>query len=105
MAMHLDVIQMSFIRYWLFKFILIKYQKVPSQWYHKHHDISSYWQLNCLFNNLVMLTTKKESKHGITDPLRRESKGDGGFPSQRASNVESITILYYFVSCKACKIM
>ena len=37
--------------------------------------VSNYRQFNCLFNSLPRLTSKKTSKHRITDPLWGESTG------------------------------
>ena len=56
---------------------------------HERYGVSNHRQLDCLFNSLPMLT-KQISKLNITASLLRESTGDGGFPSQSASNAESI---------------
>ena len=46
---------------------------------------------SCLFRRLRRLTSKEISKLRITGPLWRESTGDRWFPSQNASNAESVS--------------
>ena len=53
------------------------------------HGISNHQQLNCLFKNLSSLTTKEISKLCIGSLCDGNTSVTGGFPSQRASNVES----------------
>ena len=76
-----------------------------SLWKHWSTNVFSCWtqivillirQLNCLFNSMFRLTTQKHLKLCITGPLLGESCSDQcGFPSQRASNVESITMWWH----------
>ena len=47
---------------------------------HEHHDVSNHWQLDCSFNSLFRLTTKKISELHITDPLWGESTSDWWIP-------------------------
>ena len=54
---------------------------IPSQWYHECHDVWNHQQFNCLYNRLFKQASKKTSKL-VT----------GGFPSQRVSNVEIISM-------------
>ena len=63
---------------------------VPS---HERHGVSNYRQLDCLSNGLFRLRSKETSKLRITGPLWRES---GGFPSQRDSNAESVSISRHY---------
>ena len=51
----------------------------------EHHGISNHWQLECLFNRLFRLRTKKRSNLHITGPMGIPPV-TGGFPSQRASD-------------------
>ena len=60
----------------------------------EHRGVSNHWQFICYFNNLFKLTSQKTSKLCITGPLWWESTITGGFLSQRASNMESISILW-----------
>ena len=53
----------------------------------EQHGISNYWQLDCLCNNLFMLTTKKTAHHYWSFTR--------GIHSQRASNVESIYMSWH----------
>ena len=43
---------------------------------HEHHGVSNYQELNCLFNSLFMVTSKKALKFRVTDRLWRESTAD-----------------------------
>ena len=49
-----------------------------------------HWPHNCLFKGLSRLATKKSSKVSITGPLCWESTCEQWFPTQNASNMESI---------------
>ena len=57
--------------------------------------ISSHQQLYCLFHSLFKPTTKKTSKLYITDPLWGNPPVTGRFPSQRATNVERISMSWH----------
>ena len=55
---------------------------------HECHDILNHWQLQCLFNNLLMQTlkmqtSKKTSKVALQALCEGNPPGTGGFPSQR----------------------
>ena len=56
---------------------------------HEHRGVSIYWQLDCLFNNLLKLTTKKtktmEALHYLLSMIEI---------SQRASNMEGVSTTY-----------
>ena len=54
---------------------------------HEHHGITKHWQLDCLFNNLLRIT--------ILALCERKPPVTGGFPSQGASNAESISMLWH----------
>ena len=61
----------------------------------KRHD--GVWrnrQLGCLFNYLIMLT-KKALKLRIADSLWGEPPATGGFPSQRAGDVETVSMSWH----------
>ena len=59
---------------------------------HEHHDVSNHRPLYCWFNILFMPTTTNKLKLCITSPLWRGSSGDQWFPSQMASNAESVSM-------------
>ena len=49
---------------------------VTWQWRHnEHHDVSNYWRLDCMFNNLSRLTLRKQPNLRA-GPLWGESTGD-----------------------------
>ena len=56
---------------------------------HGHEDVLNRRQLDCLFNSLVRLISKKIYELHITNPMWRESTVTSGFPSQRASKAEN----------------
>ena len=43
---------------------------------HGHHGVQNHWLLNCMFNSMFKVITKKISKPCITGPLRGESTGN-----------------------------
>ena len=59
---------------------------------HEHLGISSHRKLEYLFNHLFRLTTKKASKLVLL-ALHDRNPVTSGFPSIRASNVESVSML------------
>ena len=61
----------------------------------QHHSISNHWQLNCLFYNLFRLTSKKTSKAVLLALCEGNPPVTGGFPSQRASKMESISMSWH----------
>ena len=54
-----------------------------------HLNIWNHWQLNCLLNSLLILTTREIPKFYKIGPLWGEPLMSSGFPSQRVSNEES----------------
>ena len=56
------------------------------------HGISKHRHLVCLFSRLFRRTSKKISKLRVTGICERNPPIAGGFPLQRASNVENVTI-------------
>ena len=64
----------------------------------ERQDILIHPLLNCLFGRLFWLTSKEISKPCVTVPFVRGIHRDrwmtGGFPSQRASDAESVSILW-----------
>ena len=56
----------------------------------EYHDVSNDWHLYCLFNSCSVFYQCKKKIH-ITDPLWGVPPVTGGFSSQRASNLESIS--------------
>ena len=59
---------------------------------HKHHGVSNHSQLDCFFNSLHTLATKKTPELPITGPLCRESTSDWWIPWQRVSNAKSFSM-------------
>ena len=61
---------------------------------YEHHGVSNH--IECLFNNLFRLTWKKTSKPAILalceGTLPANAPMTGGFPSQRGSNAECLSI-------------
>ena len=53
--------------------------------------IQNNWQLDYSFHSSFRLTTRKILNFNITGPLSGSPLGTGGFPSQRASNAESVS--------------
>ena len=54
-------------------------------WSNEHCGSSNYWLLNCLFNSLLRLTTKRTLKFHIIGNLWEESTSDHIFPPQWAA--------------------
>ena len=61
---------------------------------HECHDILNHWQLQCLFNSLLMQTSKETSKVVLLVLCEGNPQVTGGFPSQRAGNVESVSMSF-----------
>ena len=58
------------------------------QWRHNEHDgVSNHRRLDCLLNRLFRCRSKKTSKLSITGLCEGNLPVTGGFPSQRASNI------------------
>ena len=67
--------------------------KTVLQWDHNDcNGISNYQCLDCLLNCLLRHRSKKISKLCVTDLCEGNPPVTGGFPSQRASNAENISI-------------
>ena len=64
------------------------------QWLHNEHDsVSNHLRIDCLFNSLsVQEQIKENTKLCVTGFCGRNPPVTGGFPSQRASNVENVSI-------------
>ena len=65
------------------------YIKVTSQ---EPHGVLDHRQFDCLLNCLFRLTWKETSKLALLALCEGNSPVTGGFPSQRDSNVESVSI-------------
>ena len=70
-----------------FKFFTLSWR------HHEGHGVSNHRRLQCLFNRMFRRESKKRSKFRVTlyegDPTMTS-----GFPSQRAGNAETISILW-----------
>ena len=69
------------------------------QWHHNEQDGVSYhsyhWRLDCLLNRLNRRRSKKTSKLCITGLWEGNPPLTGGFPSQKASNMENVSIWWH----------
>ena len=67
------------------------------QWRHnnKHDGISNHQPHNCLLNRLFKHRSKKTSKHRITGLCEGNSPATDEFPTQRASNMENVSIWWH----------
>ena len=66
---------------------------LPLQWRHNECDgASNQWRLDCLLNRLFRRRSKKISKPRVTGLCEGNPPVTGGFPSQRASNAENVSI-------------
>ena len=90
-----------------------KYVVSSLQWCHNECDgISKHRRLNCLLHHLIRCRSKKISKLCFTGLCEENKLLTSGFHSQRASNVENVSIWwchhveFYLCSCCAvCSIM
>ena len=63
------------------------------QWRHnERHGVSNHRRLDCLLSRLFRRTSKKTSKLRATGLCGGNPPVTGGFPSQRASNAENVSI-------------
>ena len=63
------------------------------QWRHSDcHGVSNHQRLGCLLNRLFRCRSNKTSELHITGLCEGNPPVTGGFPSQRASNVENVSI-------------
>ena len=60
----------------------------------KHHGVSIHLELDCLFNRLFRLTSKKISKPASQVICERNPPVAGGFPSQGSSKAENISMTW-----------
>ena len=60
--------------------------------HNEHQGISNHWQLNCLFKFCFWLISKKTWKPVLLAFCEGNPPVTGGFPSQRFSNMESISM-------------
>ena len=66
---------------------------VPPQWRHNEHDsVSNHQPHDCLPNRLFRRRSMKTSKLRVTGLCVGNSPGTGEFPTQMASNAESVSI-------------
>ena len=64
-----------------------------SQWHHNELDgVSNHLRLDCLLNCLFRCRSKKTSKLRVTGLCEGNPPVTGGFPSQKASNMENVSI-------------
>ena len=68
----------------------------PLHWRHnERHNVSTHRQVDCLLNRLIRLTSKDlkwNIRANVTGLLWGNPPVTGGFPSQRASNAETVFI-------------
>ena len=60
--------------------------------FNDNQDFLIHLPLECLFNSLGRLTSNETWKLRITGPCEGNPPVTGGFPSQRVSNVEIVSI-------------
>ena len=66
---------------------------MPWQWRHNERDgVSNHQCLHCLLNHLFRRRSKKTSKLRVTGLCEGNPPVTGGFPSQRVSNAEVVSI-------------
>ena len=73
---------------------------VTVYWWHKdsqcrdyaRHCVPNHGQFDCLFNSLLRQTLNKSSKLMLLDLFGGKPTVTGGFPSQRASNAEIVSM-------------
>ena len=64
----------------------------PLQWPHNERDlVSNHRRLDCLLSRLIRHKSKKTSKLHVTSLCEGNPPVTGGFPSQRASNAETVS--------------
>ena len=63
-----------------------------SPWWCGRYGVSNHWQLYSLFKSLTNLTAIAISKRHIPTPYNVNPSVTGEFPSQRASNGESVSM-------------
>ena len=78
----------------------LKYQGISLnlalQWLHNERDgVSNHLGINCLFNRFCRSRSMKASKLRVTGLYERNPPVTGGFPSQRASYTENVSIWWH----------
>ena len=77
---------------------------VTLRWRHNDRDgVSNHQRLDCLLNRLCRRRSKKASKLRVTGLCAGNSPVTGEFPSQRASNVENVSIWWLHHATVPCK--
>ena len=72
---------------------LVSLSIVSLQWRHTWHDgVSNHQPRDCFLNRLFRHRWKKTSKLSVTGLCAGNSLVTGGFPAQRASNAENVSI-------------
>ena len=67
----------------------------PLQWRHNvHNGVSNHRHFDCLLSRMFRCRSKKTSKLRVTGLCEGNPPVTSGFPSQRASNAENISILW-----------
>ena len=67
--------------------------KLSIQWRHNgRHGVSNHQPHDCSLNGLFILRSKKASKFRVTVLCEGNSPVTGEFPTQKASNAESVSI-------------
>ena len=81
----------------IFPILYIYVLLIPLQWHHNEcNGISYHWRLDCLLNRLFRPRSKKKSKLCIIGLCEGNSLVTSEFPTQRASNVENVSIWWLF---------
>ena len=62
---------------------------------HKHNGITYHWQIDCLFNSLLRMTTKKTSKLHITRPFWGETTSHQRIPLTKGQWCECIPMVWH----------
>ena len=66
---------------------------VKRQWRHNEHDgVSNHRRIDCLFKCMFRRRSMKTSKLRVTGLCGGNPTGTGGFPSQKTSNAENVSI-------------
>ena len=77
--------------------VYLQYWAMTLKWHHNvHNGISNDQRLDDLLNRLFSRGSKKTSKFCVTGLCEGNSLVTGGFPSQRASNVENVYIWWCY---------
>ena len=67
-------------------------------------SVSNHQPHGCLLNRLFRRRSKKTSELRVTGLCAGNSPGIGGFPAQRASNVENVSILWRHLVVWCCRV-